>query len=317
MYHEPYPQFVFLSFLGLGLVLAAVVNLAMRRSAIPSRILATFAAGGATVAACMAFERDATLLAPLGAALGVAYAVSILLAGSLPGRVATFLRQPLLVWRGLCLLGVGVIIVSAMRYEDAERQETARDTAEVESLDDLELRTNRTSLRLAAVRTTTDTGAAVELYETDEFRSDEEQARIEDEHFRRDRSRDAVMRRGPADDRTNCFGWVFAGGRHWVKPADVERILNENGYRDVDEARRDDVVVYRNHGRITHVAVVRYVSPGQPVLVEGKWGSGGVYLHAVNQSEYGKDFRFMRSPRAGHLLNGLRTDEPPLEERTE
>jgi hypothetical protein len=58
-------------------------------------------------------------------------------------------------------------------------------------------------------------------------------------------------------------------------------------------------------GQIAHTAVVRYVTEGQPVIVEGKWGPFGVFLHAADRSIYGTDYTFHRSPRHGHILAGL------------
>jgi hypothetical protein len=58
-------------------------------------------------------------------------------------------------------------------------------------------------------------------------------------------------------------------------------------------------------GEITHTAVVRYITPGQPVLVEGKWGNLSVFLHPVEKSTYGTEYVYYRSGRVGHLLNGL------------
>jgi hypothetical protein len=113
-----------------------------------------------------------------------------------------------------------------------------------------------------------------------------------------------AIRSQPADDRSNCHGWVFTGGRYWVSETDVEIILAENGYRAVPDPRPGDLAVYRVDGVVTHTAVVRYVAPGMPVLVEGKWGRGAVFLHAAGESGYGTDFTYYRADRAGHLLAG-------------
>ena len=91
-------------------------------------------------------------------------------------------------------------------------------------------------------------------------------------------------------------------------PEDVELILKENGYHEVMEPQPGDVVIYRGGTEILHTAVVRYVAEGQPVLVEGKWGPLGVYLHPADKSTYGTDYTFYRSERPGHLIAGL--DEP-------
>lgn len=114
-----------------------------------------------------------------------------------------------------------------------------------------------------------------------------------------------VIRLGPPDERANCHGWVFTGGRYLLGPDDVELILKENGYAEVSEPQPGDLVVYRQGGTVAHTAVVRYVTEGQPVLVAGKWGALGVFLHAADKSCYGTEYTFHRSTRRGHLLVGL------------
>ncbi len=91
----------------------------------------------------------------------------------------------------------------------------------------------------------------------------------------------------------------------------MELILRENGYRQVSDPRPGDLVVYRGQGRtVAHTAVVRYVSDGQPVLVESKWGELGVFLHAADKSVYGTAYTFHRSARRGHLLAGVGGSRP-------
>ena len=79
-------------------------------------------------------------------------------------------------------------------------------------------------------------------------------------------------------------------------------------------------MIYRNDAGVTHTAVVRYVTPGMPVLVEGKWAWMGVFLHPVDRSCYGTNFAYYRSGRPGHVLAGLDApatgpvgDRPPTE----
>jgi hypothetical protein len=122
-----------------------------------------------------------------------------------------------------------------------------------------------------------------------------------------------VIRRGAADDRSNCHGWVFTAGRFILLNEDVQLILKENGYREQQDPRPGDLVVYRQNEIIAHTAIVRYVSEGQPVLVEGKWGELGVFLHAVHRSVYGTSYTFFRSERRGHVLAGI---TPPAPDRS-
>src|SRR5258708_6863274 len=55
-----------------------------------------------------------------------------------------------------------------------------------------------------------------------------------------------VIRRGPADERTNCFGFVFVHGRYWVPDTAIDPILTDNGYHPVSDPHPGDVAVYRD-----------------------------------------------------------------------
>jgi hypothetical protein len=85
----------------------------------------------------------------------------------------------------------------------------------------------------------------------------------------------------------------------------VEPFLADNRYAPVTDPRPGDLAVYRQNGAVTHTAVVRYVTPGMPVLVEGKWGATAVYLHPVDASLYGTAFTYYRADRPTHVLAGL------------
>ena len=65
------------------------------------------------------------------------------------------------------------------------------------------------------------------------------------------------------------------------------------------------MVIYRAGGPIIHTAVVRTGAGTDPVLIEGKWGWLGVFLHPPEASWYGRDYTYYRSRRTGHLLAGL------------
>lgn len=100
----------------------------------------------------------------------------------------------------------------------------------------------------------------------------------------------------------NCHGWVFTAGQFWVKPTDIDWILNDNGYQQVTGPRPGDLVVYRDErGMIEHSGVVQKVKQGR-VMVESKWGIGGRYLHPVEMQVYSEFFTYHRSPRCGHQL---------------
>src|SRR5206468_7019484 len=80
-----------------------------------------------------------------------------------------------------------------------------------------------------------------------------------------------VICRGGATEQSNCHGWVFTGGKFNLSPDAVELILKENGYQETHEPQPGDLAIYRQAGVISHTAIVRYVTEGQPVIVEGKW----------------------------------------------
>jgi hypothetical protein len=146
----------------------------------------------------------------------------------------------------------------------------------------------------------TDPGRSIELTECsdDDFPVAQSQA---DEDLLGRNHPFTLIRTTPPDPASNCHGWVFTGGRYWVRDSAVDQILADNGYHEVTEPRAGDLIVYRGaSGEVAHTGVVRVA--GDLVLVEGKWGSMGCYLHAPDQYPYGYSWSFYRSPRRGHLL---------------
>jgi hypothetical protein len=108
-----------------------------------------------------------------------------------------------------------------------------------------------------------------------------------------------------SNELSNCFGWVFTGGRYWMDPGQVPLILMENGYEPVTAAAVGDLVVYRDDtGQICHVAVVQAIANDGSAIVEGKFGWQEVFMYRVGDSCYGQDYEFYRSKRHGHLLAG-------------
>jgi hypothetical protein len=91
----------------------------------------------------------------------------------------------------------------------------------------------------------------------------------------------------------NCIGLVLASRRAWVDPADLIRVLLEDGYRrlaDAAEAEPGDVVVYHDpHGAVCHAGMVvrkNLIIPGQPgdeLTVLSKWGADGEYIHGLSR----------------------------------
>ena len=115
-----------------------------------------------------------------------------------------------------------------------------------------------------------------------------------------------LIRTSPPDGRSDCHGWVFTGGLWWVLGADVEAILEDNGYRPAPEPAPGVLVVYRDdQGQITHTGLVHAAPQGVPVLVESKWCWLGTYLHTPDGHPYGGRPAYYRSARAGHQLTLL------------
>ena len=119
-----------------------------------------------------------------------------------------------------------------------------------------------------------------------------------------------VIRLADAHPDSNCHGHVFGHGRHWVLGRHVDTILRDNQYAQVEVPAENDVAVYRNlDGTVTHTGVVRGHLPDGSPLVEGKWGSMGVYLHPAEICPYGRDLiTFHRHPEktSHHLDLGMR-----------
>jgi hypothetical protein len=157
----------------------------------------------------------------------------------------------------------------------------------------------------------TDGGIPIRLMRPKDPRTPVRLFELQDKVLRKDFQRGRISRSGPADLQSNCFGWVFTGGRYWLFDEEVEQILKENGYGPVTAAAVGDVAIYRDvNDVISHVAIVRAVRDDGTVLVEGKIGWMGVFVHRVQDSDYGQRYTFYRSPRRGHLLQGFGGDPP-------
>lgn len=149
----------------------------------------------------------------------------------------------------------------------------------------------------------TDRGRRLQLGEPIEIRDRQTVQAAEYHYLQSTRRLQQVIIRGYGDDRSNCHGWVFTDGRYLLSGQDVLKILEDNGYEEVTDPRPNDVVVYLTQDySVSHTAIVRYVTPGQPVLVEGKWGNLGIFLHAVDDSPYGSTYKYYRTRRPNHLL---------------
>jgi hypothetical protein len=113
-----------------------------------------------------------------------------------------------------------------------------------------------------------------------------------------------LLRTAPADERYNCYGWLFTDGAYWIFESDIHPILEDNGYREVAVPQAGDLVVYRDdEGRIVHCGLVRAAGADGLILVESKWGEGGRYIHAAADSGYGSRWTYYHTDRQGHCLS--------------
>jgi hypothetical protein len=286
---------------GFGLVVAGGANLLLLRKGFAVRAVATAAGLGLCVAGAATLDQPGLALAT-AELLGVALLACLLLSwGGLTNRLATLvasLQRPAVRFGLVTVAGVGTIVGASAYFQWADEQ------AADEALSELDLVHGRCdSVPTDRGKAATDHGTAVVLKEpvprTIDLVASEERL------LRTTHLGDSVIRKGGATDESNCHGWVFTGGKFILSPDDVELILKENGYEEVHQPQVGDVIVYRSSGTIAHTAIVRYVAEGQPVLVEGKWGNLGVFLHAADKSTYGTEYTFHRSTRSGHLLAGV------------
>jgi hypothetical protein len=158
---------------------------------------------------------------------------------------------------------------------------------------------------VADVSAVTDRGESIPLHKVRAPRTADQIAHSEGLMNPDAKARRRLYMEFPPSEDCNCHGWVFTGGKYWLAGDSVEIILSENGYHTVSDPRPGDVVIYREGGLISHTALVYSALPSRPIMVEGKWGTMGVYLHAIGESGYGQSYTFHRSTREGHVLAGL------------
>ena len=287
---------------GFGLLVAGGANLLLLRKGFAARAAATVAGLGLGVGAAAALDQPGATLAT-AKLLGVGAVAFLLLSWGgfvkqVAGLVAS-LQQPAVRFGLVTFAGVATIVGASAYFQWADEKATS------DSLSELELTHSRApSVPSNRGKATTDQGTTIVLKEPLP-REAVDLASAEDKVLRSSNLDEHVIRRGSASDESNCHGWVFTGGKFLLSPDDVELILKENGYQEVHEPQTGDVVIYRSGGAVAHTAIVRYVTEGQPVLVEGKWGNLGIFLHPADKSTYGTEYTFHRSTRTGHLLAGV------------
>lgn len=151
----------------------------------------------------------------------------------------------------------------------------------------------------------TDQGREIPLFAWDEASQDQKalwcNTSIDPEYVAK-----TIVRSEP-DLKSNCHGWVFAGGEFLLMPEAVEMILADNSFLEVSSPLPGDVVVYRdNKGVIIHSGIIRailgnsMVGEAITILVESKWGLGSCYLHPVDCQPYSQSFAFYRRTGGHH-----------------
>ena len=290
---------------GLGLLLAGGLNLVFGRGGrrVWLRLVVTLVACGLVVAGLAAFTRQELAIRAAGVVFGVLFVATLLGSDWFTRQVSslvTFVRKPAARWSLVAVGGLLLIVGSLFAFDRAD------DLAAEQTMQNLEMAVGRPPTQpVTGTHATTDRGNQIVLKETIAPRNPSDLTGPEQKALQGMKFTDQVIRRSGPHDNSNCHGWVFTGGKFWLSPDDVEQIVKENGYTEVHEPQPGDLVLYRQGGSIAHSAVVRYVTEGQPVLVEGKWGTMGVFVHPADKSCYGTEYTFYRSGRPSHLLVGL------------
>jgi hypothetical protein len=121
-----------------------------------------------------------------------------------------------------------------------------------------------------------------------------------------------LIRTAPPDNLSNCHGWVFAAGHFWIPSTEVDSILEDNRYRVVPVPQPGDIAVFRSDKETPlHSAVVRAATDDGMVLLEGKWGILGRYVHAPADQIYSQHWTYYHTDRQGqHRLHGLGGETP-------
>jgi hypothetical protein len=274
--------------------------------------LAAAALLGLAAAGAWARQWEAWLWQPLLAVMGVSLILAVASSPLLP-HVARFLailgRRPQV--QALVLMAAGIALAGWQMWQMDSAFERDMNETEVH----LTLLTDPSSLNLAtARRARTDAGTAVALYSPQAISEDERSSVPEMRYLQQQHMELKVIQTAPPDPRYNCHGWVFAGGRYWVRSDAVNRVLADNRYDKVERPAAGDVAIFRNEkGEVTHSALVRSADEGAPVLLESKWGRLGRYVHTASDHAYcGHTVTYYRAQREGHLLCG--TEGPQLEE---
>ncbi len=304
MYEVALNDRLFLAFAAaLGLIVAGAGNALFGPKAWWVRSAIAAVGCAVAVGAAFALIPEATeMLAAAGAALLAA--VSLAHVGSIRRGIAAVwnrLQKPRIAWTAVALVGFGTMAHETIRHEILQDEAVAAGEASLRQLSETSPYVADES-RLAK----TDHGSGIHLMTVAESTSAEDLSATEQQTILASQLADYIIRRGPADDSSNCHGWVFAGGKFAILGGEVDTILTENEYATVAGPRPGDLSVYRTDaGGVAHTAIVRSVLEDGTVLVEGKWGRLGVFLHPIDRSPYGSQITFHHTDRGTHVLRSI------------
>ncbi len=291
--------------LGLAALLAGPGGPGRRRLA----LLVLLALAGAASASAL-LRLPGRMTAAL-AGLAALWALGLLLRTPHPDRLALAalrrLASPRLQALLLIAAGLGAVLAQAW-WAQRELDASASGT------EDLELEVARVTIEELPFSARTDRGECVGLHGVADFSAYHQTAEREAEKLRNGILILKLIRTAPPSPDCNCYGWVFTGGRFWVRDEDVDRILADNGYTPVTAPRADDLIIYRDpYGKIVHAGRVEAATRNGLVLVESKWGELGRFLHAPEHQSYSETWQFYRTERGGHVLRGVEELGPSRE----
>jgi hypothetical protein len=302
---ENHFQFLFVTVAaGLGLFLIGLAGLLSMRRSWGCQLLSHAAAAGVSLGLLAWLNRWECGL-PVASILGAAFVGHMVLASRwwILGTVQLLqrLQQPVVRYALMLMVGPGVALVGIVHYEHKEEQILDAVMNEMMLIHGV-----AGNVQVRHAFALTDRGRRIPLGEPIEVRNAELVGHAERRYLESTQRLVQLIQLAPPHDGSNCHGWVFTGGRYLISGTDVPTILEDNGYYEVADPQPNDLAVYytaytADHA-VSHTAIVRYVTPGQPILVEGKWGNLGVYLHPAEQSPYGSVIKYYRAARANHLL---------------
>ncbi|NBO90906.1 MAG: hypothetical protein EBV06_01095 [Planctomycetia bacterium] len=207
-------------------------------------------------------------------------------------------QTSLLCLMGLVLTGYGMYRMDADLYKEMQESDHALDTIAFDI--DLGISTG------PAART--DLGRLIPLWKPTSDSAEAAHSFSEADYLRRMHFEAHVIQISGLDDDYNCHGWVFTGGKYWVRGAWVETILLDNGYRETKKPAIGDLCIYRDSsGEVSHSAIVCGLGANGMILLESKWGQLGRYIHSANQYHAYATYKptYYRSKRKTHILQGI------------